>query len=58
MSFVIKHYIRDLSTLDKEEIAIGIVLTLSAGVITAVIYYFSFSGNKNNNKKKNNKKKQ
>ncbi|KAG1516856.1 hypothetical protein G6F46_008796 [Rhizopus delemar] len=43
MSFVTKEYLRDLNLLEKDEIIVGIILTLSAGVITAVIYYFSFS---------------
>ncbi|CAO3692116.1 hypothetical protein CU097_008444 [Rhizopus azygosporus] len=43
MSSVITHYIERFATSDKDEISIGIILTISAGVITAVIYYFAFS---------------
>jgi hypothetical protein len=50
MSFVTKEYLRDLNLLEKDEIIVGIILTLSAGVITAVIYYFSFSGKKERSK--------
>lgn len=44
MSSVITHYIEHFATSDRDEISIGIILTISAGVITAIIYYFAFSG--------------
>ncbi|KAI9254243.1 hypothetical protein BY458DRAFT_521206 [Sporodiniella umbellata] len=52
MSFVIKNYVHDLSNLEKEDIVVAIVLTLSAGVITAVIYYFTRTDTSQANNKK------